>query len=139
MRNRRGVQTLSVGNDRRIAVDDDRIWNFEESLWTADAAHYEESVDDECLMVLPSPPFVFTGQQAIDAVKDTPRWDKVSLTERQVARPQEGLIVVAYKAEAHKGGEAYTAYCTSTYRWIEHGVWTVVQHQQTPPLTSHGG
>ena len=87
MRNRRGVQTLSVGNDRRIAVDDDRIWNFEESLWTADAAHYEESVDDECLMVLPSPPFVFTGQQAIDAVKDTPRWDKVSLTERQVARP----------------------------------------------------
>jgi hypothetical protein len=120
-------------------VDDDRIWNFEESLWTADAAHYEESVDDECLMVLPSPPFVFTGQQAIDAVKDTPRWEQVSLTERQVARPQEGLIVVAYKAEAHKGGEAYTAYCTSTYRRLEHEVWTVVQHQQTPPLTSKGG
>ncbi len=37
-------------------MDDDRIWSFEESLWTADAAHYEESVDDECLMVLPTPP-----------------------------------------------------------------------------------
>ncbi len=119
-------------------MDDDRIWTFEESLWTADAAHYQESVDDECLMVLPTPPFVFTGQQAIDTVKDTPRWDQVSLTERQVARPQEGLIVVAYKAEAHKGGEAYLAYCTSTYRRIEHEVWTVVQHQQTPPLTSKG-
>ena len=132
------AQTLNAGNDRRIAVDDDRIWNFEESLWTADAAHYEESVDDACLMVLPTPPFVFTGQQAIDAVKDTPRWEQVSLTERQVARPQEGLIVVAYKAEAMRGEERYVAHCTSTYRRLSHEEWRVVQHQQTPPLTSNG-
>lgn len=119
-------------------MDDDRVWSFEESLWTADADHYEESVDDECLMVLPTPPFVFTGRQAIDAVKDTPRWDEIVLSEKQVMRPQEGLIVVAYRADGKKGSEAYTAYCTSTYRRIEHEVWTVVQHQQTPPLTTKG-
>ena len=117
-------------------MDDDRVWSFEESLWTADADHYQESIDGGCLMVLPSPPFVFTGQQAIDAVKDTPRWQKVSLTERGVSRPQEGLIVVAYKAEAKRGEEAYLAYCTSTYRRLSHEEWRVVQHTQMPPLTS---
>jgi len=117
-------------------MDDDRVWTFEESLWTADAQHYQESIDDECLMVLPSPPFVFTGQQAIDAVKNTPRWETVELTERQVARPQEGLIVVAYRARATRGEETYEAHATSTYRRVAHEEWTVVQHQQTPPLTA---
>jgi len=117
-------------------MDDDRVWTFEESLWTADAAHYQESIDDECLMVLPAPPFVFTGQQAIDAVKDTPRWEKVELSERQVARPQEGLIVVAYRANASRGEERYEAHATSTYRRLAHEEWRVVQHQQTPPLAA---
>jgi hypothetical protein len=115
-------------------VDDSRVWTFEESLWTADAEHYRESIDDECLMVLPHPPYVLSGGQAIDAVTDTPRWDSVTLSERQVARPQEGLIVVAYRAEASKGDEHYAAYCTSTYRRLAHEEWRVVQHQQTPPL-----
>lgn len=115
-------------------MDDDRIWTFEESLWTASPEHYAESIDDECLMVLPMPPFVFTGQQSIDAVTATPRWSQVSLTDRQVARPQEGLIVIAYRAEASKeGGSAYVAHCTSTYRRLSHEEWRVVQHQQTPP------
>lgn len=119
-------------------VDDSRVWNFEESLWIADTARYQGAIDGECLMVLPQPPFVFTGQQAIDAVKDTPRWDTVTLGDRQVARPQEGLIVVAYKAEAMRGEERYVAHCTSTYRRLSHEEWRVVQHQQTPPLTSNG-
>ncbi|WP_294392474.1 DUF4440 domain-containing protein [uncultured Sphingomonas sp.] len=115
-------------------MDDDRVWGFEESLWTADAEHYRESIDDECLMALPHPPFVLSGQQAIESVASTPRWDSVTLSQRQVARPQEGLIVVAYKADAREGDEAYEAYCTSTYRRIAHEEWRVVQHQQTPPL-----
>ena len=118
-------------------MNDDRVWSFEESLWTADAQHYREAIDDECLMVLPEPPYVFTGQQAIEAVTDTPRWSKVVLSQRQVARPQEGLIVIAYHAEAEGGsGKKYQAHCTSTYRRLEHEVWRVVQHQQTPPLAA---
>jgi hypothetical protein len=116
-------------------VEDSRIWTFEESLWTADAEHYRESIDEACVMVLPQPPFVLNGSAAIEAVSATPRWDAVTLSERQVARPQEGLIVVAYKAEAKKDDEAYVAYCTSTYRRLAHEEWRVVQHQQTPPLT----
>jgi hypothetical protein len=113
-------------------MDDNRIWEFEESLWTGDAEHYHEAIDNECLMVLPAEPFVVTGRQAIDAVSDTPRWSKVDLSERQVVRPQEGLIVVAYRANATKEGQdGYEAYCTSTYRRISHEEWRVVQHQQT--------
>jgi hypothetical protein len=47
-------------------------------------------------------------------------------------RPQEGLIAIAYKAEASReGATGYTAYCTTTMRRLEHEEWRVVQHQQT--------
>ncbi len=116
-------------------MNDARVWEFEESLWTGSAEHYSELIDGECLMVLPEPPFVMSGQQAIDAVSDTPRWLKVVLSNQQIARPQEGLIVVAYHAEAQKDdGKSYRAHCTSTYRRLEPEVWRVIQHQQTPPL-----
>ena len=116
-------------------MDDERIWASEESLWTADAQHYRESIDPECLMVLPAPPYVMSGEQSIQAVTQTPRWSKVILSNRQVARPQEGLIVIAYKARAEREGSApYEAHCTSTYRRLGPEEWRVVQHQQTPPL-----
>ena len=118
-------------------MDDERVWRFEESLWTADAEHYRECIDDECLMVLPEAPFILAGQKAVDAVSQTPRWTKVALTDRQVHRPQEGLIVIAYKALADRDGEQpYEAHCTTTYRRLSHENWKVVQHQQTPPMAS---
>lgn len=119
-------------------MEDERVWSFEESLWTADALHYQESIDDEVLMVLPTPPFVLDGQAAIEAVTHTPRWSEVELTERRVSRPQEGLIVVAYHVRASREGETYEAWSTSTYRRIAHEEWRVVQHQQTPKLALGG-
>lgn len=115
-------------------MEDARIWAFEESLWTADAEGYEEKVDDGVVMVLPTEPFVLQGEAAKAAVKNTPRWSQVDLGQRTVSRPQEGLIVVAYHASVSRDGESYEAWCTSTYRRIAHEEWTVVQHQQTPPL-----
>jgi ketosteroid isomerase-like protein len=118
-------------------MNDERVWNFEKSLWTGDADHYRELIDDECLMVLPEPPYVMTGQQAIEAVADTPRWSRVELSDQRIARPQEGLIVIAYEAEAYRDGQkAYKARCTSTYRRLDHEQWRVIQHQQTPPLVA---
>lgn len=116
-------------------MEDDRVWTFEKSLWTGDAENYRERVDDECLMVLPQPPFVMSGGEAIEAVADTPRWSEVAISDGRIARPQEGLIVIAYHAWAKRDGETYEARCTSTYRRLSPEVWRVVQHQQTPPLT----
>lgn len=117
-------------------MEDRRVWEFEESLWTADADHYREAVDDDCLMVVPAAPHVVAGREAIEAVINTLRWSEVRFEQQQVSRPQEGLIVIAYQVTASKpDAEDYTAFCTSTYRRIEHDVWRVVQHQQTPPLS----
>ena len=116
-------------------MDDTRVWNFEKSLWTCDAEHYRALIDDECLMVLPEPPYVLSGAQAIEAVSRTPRWSTVTLSGQQIARPQEGLIVVAYHVSAEREGVSpYSAHCTSTYRRLSHEEWRVVQHQQTPPI-----
>ncbi|MEG8024069.1 DUF4440 domain-containing protein [Sphingomonas aurantiaca] len=95
-------------------------------------------MDDECVMVLPEQPFVLTGAQAIEAVSKTPRWSSVTFSEQQIMRPQEGLIAIAYEAEAQReGADGYVAYCTTTMRRLEHEEWRVVQHQQTPaPITS---
>ena len=115
-------------------MEDNRVWAFEESLWTGDANHYRELIDEECVMVLPDAPFVLTGKQAIEAVADTPRWSKVVMSDRQIMRPQEGLIVIAYKANAAREGSGdYEAFCTTTMRRLAHDEWRVVQHQQTPP------
>ena len=120
-------------------MDDNRVWAFENRLWTGDAGHYRELIDDECVMVLPVKPFVFTGRQAVKAVSETPRWSKVSFSETQIMRPHEGLIAIAYKAEATRDCAAdYQAFCTTTMRRLEHDMWRVVQHQQTLPASSGG-
>ena len=116
-------------------MEDDRVWSFEQSLWTGDAENYREKMDTECLVVVPQPPFVLQGEDAIEAVADTPRWARVTFSDNRIVRPQEGLIVIAYSVKAERQGErTYEAHCTSTYRRLEHEVWRVVQHQQTPRL-----
>ncbi len=117
-------------------MDDQRLWDFETSLWTEGPDNYREKVDTEVVMVLPHPPFVLRGDAAIGAVAETPVWDSAELTERQVSRPQEGLIVIGYRVHAQSADEAYEAHCTSTIRRLEHEVWRVVQHQQTPVLVT---
>ncbi|MGE7204867.1 DUF4440 domain-containing protein [Sphingomonas sp. NPDC019816] len=116
-------------------MDDERVWSFEESLWTQGPDNYREKVDPEVVMVLPQPPFVLNGDAAIAAVADTPVWERAELSKRQVSRPQEGLIVIGYHVAASRGEEAYEAHCTSVIRRLEHEVWRVVQHQQTPVLS----
>lgn len=114
-------------------MDDARIWEMEGQLWHGGAEVYETLIDQDVVMALPAEPFVFAREAAIQAVTNTPRWDNVDFSEQQVIRPQEGLIAIAYRAEAKRGDERYLAYCTTTMRRIEHDVWRVVQHSQTVP------
>jgi hypothetical protein len=118
-------------------MEDERVWAFEESLWTGDADHYRELVDLECLMVVPEKPFILQGEEAISAVSSTPRWSEVEITQGRIMRPQEGLIVIAYQVVARReGGSDYAVHCTSTYRRLGPETWRVIQHQQTPTLTT---
>ena len=120
-------------------MDDDRLWGFEQSLWLEGPDNYRAKVSDDVVMVLAQPPFVFAGQEAIAAVSATPVWDQADLSERRVSRPQEGLIVIGYKVRAERaGGAGYEAHCTTVIRRLEHEVWRVIQHQQTPVMATPG-
>jgi hypothetical protein len=114
-------------------MEDARIWEMEKQLWHGGADVYRELIDEDVVMALPAEPFVFSRDAAIQAVTNTPRWDQVDFSEQQVVRPQEGLIAIAYKADARRGEERYCAYSTTTMRRIEHDVWRVVQHSQVVP------
>lgn len=121
-------------------MEDERIWKLERSLWTGDGEHYREMIDEESLFVVPAPPFILQGSAAAEAMAKTPRWDDVRLSERQVVRPQEGLIVIAYHVEASAADKPpYVAHCTTTLRRLDHDEWRVVQHQQMPPLALSEG
>lgn len=113
-------------------MDDNRIWEFEQELWTGPADAYDRKVSDEVVMALPHDPWCLDGPQAREAVKATPRWERAEFLDKRVERPQEGLIVIAYRVKASLGDKHYHALCTSTLRRLEHEVWDVVQHQQTP-------
>lgn len=115
-------------------MEDNRVWEFEQSLWTGDAEHYEESIDESAVMVVPTPPYVLESAAAVKAVQDTPRWDSVEFADGTIVRPQEGLIAIGYTATAMRGDDRYVAHCTSTYRRIAHDEWKVVQHSQLPEL-----
>ena len=113
-------------------MDDERIWNFERELWTGGADVYREKVADDCVMALPTDPFVMDGKAATEAVSHTPRWESVSISHKHVSRPEHGLIVIAYRAEATRESETYRALCTSTLGKIKEENWEVMQHQQAP-------
>ncbi len=120
-------------------MNDQRIWDFERSLWTASKDEYRHKIASDAILVVPEKPFILAGRDAADAMAQTPRWDSVEFSETKVARPDGpngGLIVAAYKAEATRGEHQYTAYCTSTLLREGEEDWVVVQHQQTPAQMS---
>lgn len=116
-------------------MDDARIWGSERALWTANPDQYRRTIDVACLMILPDAPFVFSGADAASEVAETPRWQGVEFSDQRVARPADGLIVIAYDVSARAGSDTYRARCTTTYRRLEHDDWRVVQHHQTPAPT----
>jgi len=114
-------------------MEDARIWQMEEKLWHGGDEVYETLVDENVVMALPAEPFIFSRDQAKQAVKNTPVWDEVRFSNQKVSRPEEGLIVIGYQVEATRGGETYRCYASSTMMRRGHDDWTVVQHSQVVP------
>ena len=113
-------------------MNDERLWNFERSLWTEGPSVYDAKVAEDAVMALPAQPYVFNRDDAVHALKDTPVWEAVEFKNRRVERHQEGLIAIAYRASATRGDEEYHALCTSVHLRLGHDNWVCIQHQQTP-------
>jgi len=111
-------------------MDDADAWRTEERFWLEGPSVYEEQLDAACLMVFPG--FgVMRSAEILDSLKSAPRWMAVTMTDRVLARPGAGILVLGYRAEGRREGqEPYRCYCTSTYR-REARSWKLIQHQQT--------
>ncbi len=109
---------------------DPAIWETEESFWTAGVAAYEARMHPDCVMAFPGMGLLH-GEAILDTLKHAPRWDSVTMSDRQIAS-DGSVLVLAYKAEGQRDdAEMYRCVCTSTYAETDKG-WRLIQHQQTP-------
>jgi hypothetical protein len=117
---------------RLRGVDDSEAWTLERSFWTGDPALYAQGLDPAGLMVFPPPAGIMDAEAARAGIAAGPRWREVRFADRRIARAADGLLVLAYRAQADReGGQTYEAYCSSVYRKAgEH--WLLLLHQQTP-------
>ncbi|MEZ0000918.1 hypothetical protein ABIA18_002715 [Sinorhizobium fredii] len=112
-------------------MDDREAWKRERRLWLEGAGVYQQLLDDECLMAF-APVDIIGGVEIIRALDGAPRWLDVAMTEQRSARPNNSVLVLAYRADAQRETNvSYTAYCTSTYARTGED-WRLIQHQQTP-------
>ena len=112
-------------------MDEREAWQRERRLWLEGAGAYQQLLDDECLMAF-APVGILGGVEIIRALDGMPRWLDVEMTEQRSARPNDSVLVLAYRADARRDPDGpYAAYCTSTYARTGED-WGLVQHQQTP-------
>ncbi|AFL52975.1 hypothetical protein CO676_08190 [Sinorhizobium sp. BJ1] len=110
-------------------MDDREAWELERRLWLEGAGAYQHLLDDECLMAF-APVGILVGVEIIRALDGAPRWKNVEMTEQRSARPNDSVLVLAYRAEARREPDVfYAAYCTSTYARTGED-WRLIQHQQ---------
>lgn len=121
---------MSAGND----LTDDDAWALEERFWTAGADHYDAALHADAVLVFPPPAGIMRADAAIEGLAQAPRWRRVSIDTRTIARPEPGTVVLAYRARAERdGGAPYEALCSSTYvRAPDTRQWHLAVHQQTP-------
>lgn len=107
----------------------DAIWGREEAFWTGSAAEAIGCLDPAALMVF-GPTGILEGEAIPPTLRDAPRWDEVWMKGRHLLRSDD-IVVLAYLAEAQRGGQDYRALCSST--WIRRDAgWRLIAHQQTP-------
>lgn len=113
------------------------LLNREHEAWRAlstdgetAARHYETTLADDVLMLLPGGLVIDERQDVIDSMRGAP-WDRFDISEERVLELGEDAAVVAYRATAHRSGEPYEALFNSTYV-RRNGDWRLVLHQQTP-------
>ncbi len=94
------------------------------------AAHYDEVLASDVLMLLPGGLLIDDRATVIDSMRGAP-WDDFDLTDERVLDLDDKSSVVAYRAKARRGDQHYEALFSSTYVHQD-GAWKLALHQQTP-------
>lgn len=113
--------------------DSHDIWTLELGLWLGGVDDFAHHMIDGCLMVFPEPVGILRGNEILERLARTPRWETVEMADRNILRRNAHTVCIAYRAEAvRKTNEAYTAFCSSVYvRQDDEVGWKILTHQQT--------
>ena len=107
------------------------LWTLERELWIGGAPVFSRLCDPHALMAFPAPVGILTLADALDALEQAPRWERVEMTAAKQTRTGH-IAVLGYHAEAAgPDGEARKWVCASTWRETAEG-WRLVQHSQIP-------
>jgi hypothetical protein len=118
-------------------MTDAEFWEVERSLWLKGGEAFRAWVAPDCVMVFPEPAGILSGEGIVDSVARAPRWQRLAISAPVLRRTGTAAVVLAYRAEAHRGvGEPHRALCSSAYVH-DAGDWWLVQHQQTPNGAGH--
>ena len=114
-----------------MALVDDLL-KLEKRFWTADAAFYEDELDERCLVAFTQMAGVMSKQDVAATVGEGPRWETPSIDVKGCIQPTNELAILTYEATSKKpDGEEYSALVSSGYVKRD-GSWKLTFHQQTP-------
>lgn len=115
-------------------MNEAEAWSIERECWLSGPDGYDRWLSAEAIVVLPGRRGVLTRADALDALRQAPRWNDVALESTRLVRPAPDVVLLAYDAiaERHAGAETYRARCSSTYVYQGGGRWVLIRHQQTP-------
>jgi len=110
---------------------------LEEGFWNAfgNPDFYREHMADEGIAVFGEPTGVMGKEQAIAETEKTDgaMWSNTRIEDARVTPLASGVMALTYKGSAERGGQPYSAYCTSVY--VDHGgKWKLALHQQSTPM-----
>ena len=118
-------------------MTDEEAWRLERRCWGEGTAYYRAILAPRAVMAFESG--ILVGRDILAALERAPRWQSFELSAQTVVRPVAGLVVLAYRAMAHRPEQdPYAAWCTSTWMLAPGqpadgtAGWRLVQHQQTP-------
>ncbi|SIN90194.1 DUF4440 domain-containing protein [Vannielia litorea] len=113
------------------------FWHMEERSWTGGADYARSVTRDDAVFVFPFPAGIMSAEASMKGLEGRPPWRSVTLHDRSFTR-NGPVVLLAYRAEAEREGQSYTALCAST--WVDDGDgWRVMSHQQTPAAETAAG
>ena len=111
-------------------MNDDQLWEIERGFWVHGREHYRRFWSKDAVAGFPRPAGIMTGADFVDSLPDEGGYEEVSMSEKVLARPHEGVAVLAYRAHGRSRDRDYRCICTSTY--LDHEGWRMIQHSQVP-------
>ena len=113
---------------------EEQLLALEQQFWTAPerVPFFSEHLAGDAVMVFPAPVGILDEEAIMGSLEEGPSWQSARLDHATVVRLRDTAAVVAYRAEAERGGESYSCYAASVYVRQDDGDWRLAFHQQTP-------